>query len=1065
MTATPSTRRSGKNAAVRPLADWMAQHLAPAAQVQMRLRGNILHVLCETPNTLHKAGAIARLVEGLLQDTAEVNRIHQAYPQVYQLYLYNRRQGQAKPDWAAPIYLNRLERHQAQIKAHSAESLRIATAHVAATSTESGTQQPASWYQDENTTALVVSQMSLAKRGDPNAIAWYLSEVLSTLDVGVWVSVRAVPGKAQTVSAASNDTSQQTTTAPSDSSATTRLWILCEAAYSPDPLLIAEPVAERLRQLSLTCFQDAVIIIQVQGEASPDWSLRIDLTPPDAMLREWARWGDEGAIVRLVSQTLRPLKLKATVERKDASLHFIVRCLDQASAAVPEETAVINSAAPLLEQLAPQGIHRAMIYGQGPQATSPAWVRCLNLPAQEHPDLVAPPQELAQQGDIPALTYLLTRLLNPDIDAQLATGGIRLQVKQRDTLLHVMADAPVCPTRRQVVAPILDFLKALQLNTVQGLRIYGRRSGQLRPTWSHGSDFQERPRLVPKAEPEFAASDTYVRDLLTAPQEDPLRTDLTSRALNTAVAQWSQRLVDTVRRRLVRTQLFVHQSELPRTPPPMPTSDRRDALRISAVWGLVGLLLTLQSDWLLGQILHPQPPPPTAGATATPATTPTPESNSPLTDDLVELPWGQSETLAADAEFSDEGFTQNVGTATLPPMGENSQPTSERSLVSTTDLLSASPYPSFRSQQLDEKLALYHQRLATSGPPDILIIGSSRALRGVDPAALKRELAALGFGELDIFNFGVNGSTAQVVDLTLRRILTEEQLPRLIVWADGARAFNSGRVDVTYNAITTSEGYLALGERQVDWLDEADEDVATDGAGDATTQASVSESLQDSYQVLDETLSEQLGQWSAIHSDRDQLKAIVRDHLLAPIVSPIAALGTVAEESQNTSDMPIPEDSRIDFDGFLALDMRFNPATYYQLYARVSGLYDSDYKAFELEGAQSQTFQRLLQHTQAREIPVVFVNTPLTDEYLDDYRMDAERDFQRLMFQLSATEDQFIFRDLGQLWPRQYNYFSDPSHLNRYGAAQVSARLAQDIMIPWPREVAPAPATDAEARP
>jgi len=62
----------------------------------------------------------------------------------------------------------------------------------------------------------------------------------------------------------------------------------------------------------------------------------------------------------------------------------------------------------------------------------------------------------------------------------------------------------------------------------------------------------------------------------------------------------------------------------------------------------------------------------------------------------------------------------------------------ERSLAPPPDLLSHSPYPSFRSQQMDEKLALYHQRLAASGPPDVLIIGSSRALRGVDPAALQR---------------------------------------------------------------------------------------------------------------------------------------------------------------------------------------------------------------------------------------------------------------------------------------------------------------------------------------
>lgn len=1044
----------------------MAQHLAPTAQVQMRLRGNILHVLCETPNTLHKAGAIARVVEGLLEDTAEVNCIHQAYPQVYQLYLYNRRHGQTKPDWAAPIYLNRLERHQAQLQAQSAESLRIATAQVAAASTESesDTQQASSWYQDENTTALVVSQMSLAQRGNPDAIAWYLSEVLSTLDVGVWVSIRAMPDKVQAMAEATGKSHQETST-PLSQAESSRLWILCEAAYSPDPLLIAEPVAERLRQLSLTCFKDAVIVIQVQGEETPDWSLRIDLTPPDTMLREWARWGDEGAIGRLVAQALQSLKLKTTIERKDTSLHFFVCYPDKASAVVPEEAAVIHTLAPLLEKLAPQGIHRAMVYGQGSQVASPAWVRCLNLPAQEHPDLATSPQELAQQGDIPALTYLLTRLLNPDLDAQLATGGIRLQVRQRDTLLHIMADAPVCPTRRQVVSPILDFLKVLEPSEVQGIRIHGRRSGQHRPTWSYGSDFQERPRFVPKAEPEFAASDTYVRDLLTAPQEDPLRADFTSQALNTTSKQWGQRLLDTVRRRLVRTQLFVHQTELPRTPPPMPTGDRRNALKISAVWGLVGLLLTLQGDWLLGQILHPQPSVQTAGATPTPDTASPTASDTDLTDGLTQFPWGQPDTLAGEAEFTDAGDTQNIVTTTLPPMGENSQLASERSLVSTTDLLSASPYPSFRSQQLDEKLALYHQRLVTSGPPDILIIGSSRALRGVDPAALRRELSALGFGDLDIFNFGVNGSTAQVVDLTLRRILTRDQLPRLILWADGARAFNSGRDDVTYNAIATSEGYLALGQRQVDWLDDASEDTETDSTEAANPQTSVGETLKGSYQVLDETLSQQLGQWSAIHSDRDQLKAVIRDHLLAPLVSPVAALGSVTEESQNTSDMPIPEGSRIDFDGFLALDMQFNPATYYQLYARVSGLYDSDYKAFELVGVQTQTFQRLLQHTQALEIPVVFVNTPLTDEYLDDYRMDAEREFRRLMLQLSATEEQFIFRDLGQLWPRRYDYFSDPSHLNRHGASQVSVRLAQDIMIPWPREVMPSPMPNSEALP
>ena len=53
------------------------------------------------------------------------------------------------------------------------------------------------------------------------------------------------------------------------------------------------------------------------------------------------------------------------------------------------------------------------------------------------------------------------------------------------------------------------------------------------------------------------------------------------------------------------------------------------------------------------------------------------------------------------------------------------------------------------------------------------------------------------------------------------------------------------------------------------------------------------------------------------------------------------------------------------------------------------------------------------------------------------------------MLQLAAQEPGLLYRDLGQLWPKRYDYFSDPSHLNRFGAYQLSNRIAQDPMIPW----------------
>ncbi|MEL6383239.1 MAG: hypothetical protein AAFQ89_12470, partial [Cyanobacteria bacterium J06626_18] len=695
MTAKPSIPSKKSILLSQSLNDWIAQRLASSAKVQVRLRGNILHVLCETPNTLHRAGAMSRMVDALLDEAPGTRVVTDVYPQVYQLYIYNRRSGQSKPDWTAPLYLNRLERHRSQYQLQSAGSLKIADAQSSEPSNAASGQSAESrcpdavessvapaWQQDAATTALVLSNLSLAHQGDPEAIAWYLSEVLSTLDVGVWVSIRALPGKvtAPPTEADSEANDEEPPKADSETAGTVpRLWILCEATYSPDPLLIAEPVTERLRKLSLAQFKDAVIVIQVQGEDTPDWSLRVDLTPPEEMLRDWARWGDTEAIARLVQQALSAWQVRVTAEPKAESIHLIVQTVATGSPSEPlGEEPAMTAIAPLLERLAPQGIQRAMVYGQGTQTATPAWVRCLDLPALEHPALAAPPQTLARRGDLPALTYLLTRLLNPSLKTQLATGGTRIKVLRRDQLLHVMADAPVCPARRRIVPMILTFLQSLGLQGINGIRIYGRRAGQQRPAWSYGRDFGERQRIVPQAEPTFAASDAYLGDLLTPTEEAALRPDLTSEDVKQVWRLgWTQ-----IKQLLIRTHLFLPQSDLPRVPPPIAMGDRRHALKIGFVWGLVGVLLALQVDWLLGQILNPATQPTAAGAAPFPeAAAPNErEGVSPATDNpnvdrpvdpLAEFPaaagnqedWGaDDEPVAAPDAFRDNTLGEDEAT-------------------------------------------------------------------------------------------------------------------------------------------------------------------------------------------------------------------------------------------------------------------------------------------------------------------------------------------------------------------------------------------------------------------
>ena len=74
---------------------------------------------------------------------------------------------------------------------------------------------------------------------------------------------------------------------------------------------------------------------------------------------------------------------------------------------------------------------------------------------------------------------------------------------------------------------------------------------------------------------------------------------------------------------------------------------------------------------------------------------------------------------------------------------------------------------------------------------------------------------------------------------------------------------------------------------------------------------------------------------------------------------------------------------------------------------------------------------------------------PLTAEYLDPVRLKYEQEFQQYMLRLT-NHSNFIYRDLNQMWSQNNDYFSDPSHLNRYGAYEVSKKLANDPMIPWP---------------
>lgn len=305
-------------------------------------------------------------------------------------------------------------------------------------------------------------------------------------------------------------------------------------------------------------------------------------------------------------------------------------------------------------------------------------------------------------------------------------------------------------------------------------------------------------------------------------------------------------------------------------------------------------------------------------------------------------------------------------------------------------LLPAYDFPSFNSARLDQELQLYLQYLRTHGKPDILIMGSSRSLQGIDPAALEAGLAERYPG-LKVYNFGINGATAQVMNLLVQDILTPEQLPRLIIWGDGSRAFNSGRPDLTYQQIVASAGYQRV-----------------------------------------------------IKGDRP-IPSRTTDWEIPTFVT--TTNKSLADSAAAAAEAPIASD--LTFQGFQVVTEQYDPNTYFQRHPWVSGRYDNNYYNFSLRGGQTDATVSVAKFARQHGITLVFVNLPLTQDHLDSVRRSYEIEFQQHMWHLAARE-QFMFRDLSQQPELIKNqYFADPSHINQQGARAIALHLANDQTIPW----------------
>ena len=1100
----------------RTLTQWAAQALEVTGEnIHLRFRGNTLHILWESEHCPSMAIAVARLTDALKKQGID-SLLPPDHPPIDDIFLYGRTQGTKRPDWSVRIESSHPNSPPSEDSLPSENG--PSCAEVKPTPTPPPTPNPPPTPPTPPTENLpfsiadarmMLKVQSRASLGNPEAeallakgMARYLNETLSLYSISVKVLIRPLKR---------GDRTWGDRPYPPR-----RLWIFCQSSTSADATSLALPIADRLRELQLTGCSDAAILGRTTPEGKPELLLRLDLTPTRERLKSWARWGDIPAITRLLNQAVASKGLEVGAVQKDATLHLFCGnstpdsdpTATDSPLAAADKSLCIEAIAPIVKSLSPQGLHAVTLYGcrygrqlDTPTNAPPLWVDWLDLPAARDPLLALSPRELATQGNLDALQFLLDRLVNPELDAKLNGSGLSVFLRQDPDLLHLMVEGSTCPDKDTLAPLILEFLQELHLNGVEELRLYGRRGGDKHPSWRYQTAIStpssllppepsptleplEDPTQEPSAAPEPELAEETPEPVIAFTHGEPDATEDLPEAVESMLASdppeelhaclTRQMIPPAPRERpspgwltrlFLLTGVFIPAKTFRRGP--------ASSSKVALIWGFLGLLVMLHTDWLLGRAaLFPVSSSPALETATVPGQPQADPSALPLPSPEDRLSLGEISLNPSandgDPIFNGSSFTEFQED---PAIAVNPEP------LLTFD------YPTFNSQQLDEQLRLYLQYLATSGPPDVLIIGSSRALRGVAPMTIEESLSSRYPG-LKVFNFGINGATAQVADFVVRELIPQEQLPKLILWADGARALNSGRSDRTFEAISRSPGYrhLLQGNRpRVPDMANGDDDANQSLSSLSETlvqRARTGLNIKESYENLDLWINEKLASVSANYEHRDRLQGFLRGQLLLPIAE--IASNFIPEPSRVSSEAIAETTTDPTFDsveesilalreesaalsnpdtlqpttlsnGFLPLSVRFNPLTYYENHARVSGNYDADYESFQLAGIQTAAVTNLLAFTREHQIPVVFINMPLTQEYLDPVRLEYERQFQKYMLSLSLEKEGLSFRDLSQLWPTEIDRFSDPSHLNRYGAHEVSNRLSQDPMIPWPQ--------------
>jgi hypothetical protein len=204
-----------------------------------------------------------------------------------------------------------------------------------------------------------------------------------------------------------------------------------------------------------------------------------------ALLLQLAKQGNPNSIAALINAALWAESIRAKVRLEEDCLHVMLR-----SHQLINQHAAIAFLRRGLLTLQVESIHSVMAYAWKHNDDFPHWIAQFELapvlpPAPKRETTVLTPRkqiqlpkikELARQGDVLAIAFLLNRITKPlDVTARTALRG---------SCLHVLLEAESIPDLTLLQNLVSTELTHLQSQQIAIAKLYGRQKGDKAPAWT-----------------------------------------------------------------------------------------------------------------------------------------------------------------------------------------------------------------------------------------------------------------------------------------------------------------------------------------------------------------------------------------------------------------------------------------------------------------------------------------------------------------------------------------------------------------------------------------------------